>query len=118
MLSPFGRAESPLRPIHTLVHGRDEAHKKCERGKRSSQPNGMGYKAHQRRPCKHACISRTCHGSKSKRGRHFPLISRSPKQSWHYVCCSKADKDEPGQSERSVLRSKQERKATDRRQST
>jgi hypothetical protein len=25
----------------------------------------MGYKAHQRRPRKHACISRTCRGSKS-----------------------------------------------------
>src|SRR6267142_3972328 len=34
----------------------------------------MGYKAYQRRPCKHACISRTCRGSKSKRDRHFPLI--------------------------------------------
>jgi hypothetical protein len=37
-------AESPLRSIDTLVEGWDDAQKKCESDKRSTQSNGMGNK--------------------------------------------------------------------------
>src|ERR1700761_2690514 len=88
---------------HTFIQCWDKAHKKCESNKSPMQTNGASQKTHQCRPRQQASISCTRCSCESKRSRHLPLASRSPKEGRNNVCRAKSNTNETGKGERRVV---------------